>query len=61
MTFLIFCLIFCTIISIAIFVLMFAIKQNYFNQSGYGDSKSEIFLSFKDFIDFYNLNPDRYE
>lgn len=61
MNFLIFCLIFCTIISIAIFVLRFAIKQNYFNQSGYGDSKSEIFLSFKDFIDFYNLNPDRYE
>lgn len=61
MNFLIFCLIFCTIICIAIFVLRFAIKQNYFNQSGHGDSKSEIFLSFKDFIDFYNLNPDRYE
>jgi hypothetical protein len=40
---------------------MLVIKQNYFNQSGYGDGKSEIFLSFKDFIDFYNLNPDRYE
>lgn len=61
MTFPIFCLIFFTIIGIAIFVLTLVIKQNYFNQSSYGDGKSEIFLSFKDFIDFYNLNPDRYE
>lgn len=55
------CLIFCTIIGVPIFVVVFAIKQDYFNQSGYDDGKSEIFLSFKDFIDFYNLNPDRYE
>lgn len=55
------CLIFCTIIGVPIFVAVFAIKQKYFNQSSCDDSKSEIFLSFKDFIDFYNLNPDRYE
>lgn len=61
MTFPIFLLIFCTIIGVAIFVAVFAIRQEYFNQSSYGDGKSEIFLSFKDFIDFYNLNPDRYE
>lgn len=61
MTFPIFLLIFCTIIGIAIFVLTLVIKQNYFNQSSHDDGKSEIFLSFKDFIDFYNLNPDRYE
>ena len=54
-------LIFCTIIGVAIFVAVFAIRKEYFNQSSYGDGKSEIFLSFKNFIDFYNLNPDRYE
>lgn len=61
MTFPIFLLIFCTIIGVAIFVAVFAIRQEYFNQSSYEDGKSEIFLSFKDFIDFYNLNPDRYK
>ena len=55
------CLIFCTIIGVPIFVVVFAIRQEYFNQSGHDDGKSEIFLSFKDFIDFYNLNQDRYE
>lgn len=61
MIFLIECLIFCTIIGVPIFVVVFAIRQKYFNQSSHDDGKSEIFLSFKDFIDFYNLNPDRYE
>lgn len=61
MNFLIGCLIFCTIIGVPIFVVVFAIRKEYFNQSGRDDGKSEIFLSFKDFIDFYNLNPDRYE
>lgn len=55
------CLIFCTIIGVPIFVAVFATKQYFFNQSDDDDGKSEIFLSFKDFIDFYNLNPDRYE
>ena len=61
MMFLIRCLIFCTIIDVLIFVVVFAIRQKYFNQICYDDGKIEIFLSFKDFIDFYNLNPDRYE
>ena len=61
MNFLIGCLIFCTIIGVSIFVAVFAIKKDYFNQSGHDDGKNEIFLSFKDFIDFYNLNPDRYK
>lgn len=61
MTFPIFLLIFCTIIGVAIFVIVFAIKKEDFNQSSCDDGKSEVFLSFKDFIDFYNLNPDRYE
>ena len=61
MIFPIVCFIFCTIIGVPIFVVVFAIRQEYFNQIGYDDGKSEIFLSFKDFIDFYNLNPDRYE
>lgn len=61
MSVLIECLIFCISIGLPIFICVFAIKQDYFNQSGCDDGKSEIFLSFKDFIDFYNLNPDRYE
>lgn len=61
MTFWIGCLIFCIVIGVPIFLVVFAIEQNYFNQSSRDDGKSEIFLSFKDFIDFYNLNPDRYE
>lgn len=61
MNFLIGCLIFCITIGVPIFIGVFAINQSYFNQSSCDDGKSEIFLSFKDFIDFYNLNPDRYE
>ena len=61
MNFLIGCLIFCTIIGVSICVAVFAIMKDYFNQSGHDDGKNEIFLSFKDFIDFYNLNPDRYK
>ena len=61
MNFLIRCLIFCITIGVPIFIGVFAINQSYFNQSSCDDGKSEIFLSFKDFIDFYNLNPDRYE
>lgn len=61
MNFLIGCLIFCITIGVTIFIGVFAIKQFYFNQSSCDDGKGEIFLSFKDFIDFYNLNPDRYK
>lgn len=61
MTFLIVCLMFCIFIGLPVFLLMFYIKKDYFNQSSRDDGKSEIFLSFKDFIKFYNLNPDRYE
>lgn len=61
MTFLIICLMFCIFIGLPIFLLVFYIKKECFNQSSCDDGKSEIFLSFKDFIKFYNLNPDRYE
>lgn len=61
MTFLIVCLMFCIFIDLPIFLLVFYIKKDCFNQSSRDDGKSEIFLSFKDFIKFYNLNPDRYE
>lgn len=61
MSVLIGCLIFCIIIGVPIFLVSFAIKQDYFNTCGGSDGSSEIFLTFKDFIKFYNLNPDRYE
>lgn len=61
MNFLIGCLIFCITIGLPIFIGMFVIRQSCFNQRHRGDGSSEIFLSFKDFIKFYNLNPDRYE
>ena len=61
MTFLIVCLIICITVGVPIFLLVFAIKQDYFNTCGGSDGSSEIFLTFKDFIKFYNLNPDRYE
>lgn len=61
MTFLIMCLIICTTIGVPVFLLMFYLKQDFFNTRNSSDGRSEIFLSFKDFIKFYNLNPDRYE
>lgn len=35
--------------------------QSYFNERGYFEPQTEIFLSFKDFKNFYNLNPSRYD
>ena len=35
--------------------------QSYFNERGYFEPQTEIFLSFKDFKIFYNLNPSRYD
>lgn len=61
MNFLIGCLITFAIIGVLIFLLVFAFRQSDFNSKSYEDAQNKIFLSFKDFIDFYNLNPDRYE
>lgn len=61
MSVLIGCLIFCITIGLPIFLGVFVIKQSYFSTRGNSDGGNEIFLSFKDFIKFYNLNPDRYE
>ena len=59
---LIFCLLIAaTIVGIPIFLLIFEMKRCWFNKRHYDDARDEIFLSFKDFMDFYNLNPDRYE
>lgn len=56
MAFLIVCLIICTTIGVPIFLLMFYLKQDYFNTRRNSDGSSEVFLTFKDFIKFYNLN-----
>lgn len=58
-------ILFCFLIAAAIvgaiiFLCYFIAKNSWFNRSGYKDPKDEIFLSFRKFIDFYNLNPDRY-
>lgn len=59
---LVFCFLIATaIVGILIFLLIFEMKRNWFNKRHYDDARNEIFLSFKDFMDFYNLNPDRYE
>lgn len=48
-------------ISCLIVLVVLKRKNIWFNDNHYEDASSEIFLSCKDFIDFYNLNPDRYE
>lgn len=51
------------IVILAVFAAWLAIIkgcQSYFNERGYFEPQTEIFLSFKDFKNFYNLNPDRY-
>lgn len=57
--------VFCFLIVIlSVFILWFTdIKgeQCYFNNRGSFEPHTEIFLSFKDFKNFYNLNPDRYD
>lgn len=57
--------VFCFLIVIlSVFILWFTgIKdeQRYFNNRGSFEPHTEIFLSFKDFKNFYNLNPDRYD
>jgi len=56
----VFCL--CVILSaIAIWFADIKDEQCYFNNRGSFEPHTEIFLSFKDFKNFYNLNPDRYD
>lgn len=55
------CLIATTIIVGGIvFLSIFKEKTNWFNHRHFSDANNEIFLSFRKFVDFYNLNPDRY-
>lgn len=42
------------------FLYFFIIKTSWFNNSHFSDPNNEIFLSFRKFVDFYKLNPDRY-
>lgn len=42
------------------FLCFFIAKTIWFNDNHFSDPNNEIFLSFREFIDFYKLNPDRY-
>lgn len=57
----IFLFLFFTVIAPAmIYMIVMATKTAYFNDHHFMEPRDEVFLSFKDFIDFYSLNPDRY-
>lgn len=43
-----------------IFIATFAWNAGYFNRNKMNDPSDEVFLSFKDFETYYNLNPNRY-
>ncbi len=61
MNFLIVLMVVAIIIGGLFFLCFFIAKTSWFNDSHFSDPNNEIFLSFREFIDFYNLNPDRYE
>lgn len=49
------------LLTIIVWFCKFKSNQNYFNNRDYFEPNTEIFLSFKDFKNFYNLNPNRYD
>lgn len=48
------------IVGSIVFLSIFIMKTKWFNDSHFSDPNNEIFLSFRKFVDFYKLNPDRY-
>lgn len=60
MIFLIVLMVTVIIIGVFVFLCIFIAKTNWFNDSHFSDPNNEIFLSFREFVDFYKLNPDRY-
>ena len=60
MNFLIVLMVVAIIIGCFVFLCFFIVKTSWFNDSHFSDPNNEIFLSFREFIDFYKLNPDRY-
>ena len=60
MNFLIVLMVVAIIIGGFVFLCFFIVKTSWFNDNHFSDPNDEIFLSFREFIDFYKLNPDRY-
>lgn len=60
MNFLIVLMVAVIIIGGFVFLCFFITKTSWFNDSHFSDPNNEIFLSFREFVDFYKLNPDRY-
>ena len=58
MIFLIVLMVVAIIIGGLFFLCFFIAKTNWFNDSHFSDPNDEIFLSFREFIDFYKLNPE---
>lgn len=55
-----FVILFFAVIGIAIFLGTFIDRNIWFNLNHIDDSDKEVYLTFKDFENFYNINPNRY-
>ncbi len=55
-----FVILFVAVIGIAIFLGTFIDRNIWFNLNHIDDPDKEVYLTFKDFENFYNINPNRY-
>ena len=55
-----FVILFVAVIGIAIFLGTFIDRNIWFNLNHIDDPDKEVFLTFKDFENFYNISPNRY-
>lgn len=55
-----FVILFFAVIGITIFLGIFIGRKNWFNLNHIDDPDKEVYLTFKDFENFYNINPNRY-
>ena len=55
-----FVILFVAFIGIIIFLEIFIARNRWFNLNHIDDPDKEVYLTFKDFENFYNINPNRY-
>ena len=55
-----FVILFVAFIGIIIFLEIFIARNIWFNRNHIDDPDKEVYLTFKDFENFYNINPNRY-
>ena len=55
-----FVILFVAFIGIIIFLEIFIARNSWFNLNHIDDPDKEVYLTFKDFENFYNINPNRY-